>query len=111
MRLVCLVSKEDKRCANSKPFAHPTLADFINDLVGKVTMATDTVRGRGVVPAKYIQQEILINAIGAVTKAQASSMVISPVKEDNFKNYNAGQRVKPIIWSIQGVSDPKSTSK
>ena len=26
MRQVCLVSKEDKRCANNKPFAHPTLA-------------------------------------------------------------------------------------
>ena len=44
MRQVCLVSKEDKRCANNKPFAHPTLADN-----GNWKDVTKLVNGKGLV--------------------------------------------------------------
>ena len=37
MRQECLVSKADNRCANSKPFAHPTLAAVVKNAIGSAT--------------------------------------------------------------------------
>ncbi len=79
--------------------------DFVNDLANKVTLTTASSRGWRNVSDELAQREVLYDAIGSVTRAQASDMIVSPVKEDNFRRFGAGEQVKPalqIIYDIPG---------
>jgi len=87
--------------------------NYVNTIFHVASQVTDIPRvGNSVVTnlanqvsATEYGQFVLYDAIGSVTKSEATSLVLSPVKECgmNCKNLAVGSQVNPVIQQIYGV--------
>lgn len=71
----------------------------------RVSYSTVTNLANQVTATEY-GQFVLYDAIGSVTKAEATSLVLSPVKECgvNCQNLGVGSQVNPVIQQIYGIT-------
>jgi hypothetical protein len=108
MRQVCLVSKEDKRCANNKPFAHPTLAGALGLAAGArgiVSVAKVGTRADGLPSTLYhYTNEAGMSGILDSKVLNPSLKALNP----NDVRYGNGQYLSDIV---PGTMTPNQLSK